>query len=165
MADTEALASRFREAMRLTAAGVTVLTTDGPHGRGGLTVSTFCSLSMEPPSVMASVHRESKALPVLLGNGIFSANALAEEQRRVAEAFAGLIPELRDDRFASADWSAMSTGAPVLQRSLASFDCHIAKTFEYGSHCIVIGKVVDVSDSSQLPLVYADRSFCRVIAV
>lgn len=161
----ETLISRFRDAMRRTASGVTVLTTDGSHGRAGLTVSTFCSLSMEPPSVMACVHRDSRALPTLLGNGVFAANLLAQDQRRVAEAFAGLIPELRDDRFASARWLAMATGAPALQEALANFDCRVARTFEFGSHYIVIGEVVDVIESIQMPLVYADRSFCRVMAV
>lgn len=162
---TEMLADRFRDAMRRTASGVTVVSTDGPRGRAGVTVSTFCSLSMQPPSVMASVHRDSRALPIILGNGVFVANALAQDQRRVAEAFAGLIPELRDDRFAAARWIPMSTGAPALQESLVSLDCRIARTFEFGSHCIVIGEVVDVSESVNMPLVYADRSFCRVMAV
>lgn len=163
---TAALAeNRFRDAMRRTASGVTVISTDGPHGRAGVTVSTFCSVSMEPPSVMVSVHRDSRALPIILGNGVFTANALAQDQRRVAEAFAGLIPEFRDDRFAVADWQSMTTGAPALREALASFDCRVARTFEFGSHCILIGEVADVSDSTQTPLVYADRSFCRVMAV
>lgn len=159
------MANRFRDAMRRTASGVTVVATDGSHGRAGVTVSTFCSLSMEPPSVMVSVHRDSRALPIILGNGVFMANALAQEQRRIAEAFAGLISEFRDDRFAAAHWFPMTTGAPALREALASFDCRVARTFEFGSHCIVIGEVADVVESINMPLVYADRSFCRVMAV
>jgi flavin reductase (DIM6/NTAB) family NADH-FMN oxidoreductase RutF len=150
--------------MRRTASGVAVVTTDGPHGRAGVTVSTFCSLSMEPPSVIAAVHRDSRALPTLLANGVFTANALAQDQRRVAESFAGQIPELRDDRFGAGRWFAMTTGAPALHDALANFDCRVAQTFDFGSHRILVGEVVDVAARTSMPLVYADRSFCRVIA-
>jgi flavin reductase (DIM6/NTAB) family NADH-FMN oxidoreductase RutF len=160
----ELLTDRFRDAMRRTASGVTVVTTDGARGRAGVTVSTFCSLSMEPPSVIASVHRDSRALPVILGNGVFAANTLAQDQRRIAEAFAGLIPELRENRFAAGRWFAMTTRAPALHDALACFDCRVARTFTFGSHCIVVGEVVDVTVGRNMPLVYADRSFCRVIA-
>ena len=93
------IAERFREAMRRTASGVAVLTTDGEAGRAGVTISTLCSLSMEPPSVIACVHQDSSALEALLANRVFAANALTDDQSRVAHAFAGQIPELRDDRF------------------------------------------------------------------
>ncbi|MFN3351840.1 flavin reductase family protein, partial [Pseudorhodoplanes sp.] len=97
-----ALADRFRDTMRRTASGVAVLTTDGVGGRAGVTVSTLCSLSMEPPSVIACVHRDSRALEIILRNGVFVANVLAEDQEHVAKAFAGMIPELRDNRFGNA---------------------------------------------------------------
>lgn len=100
---TQGLADRFRETMRRTASGVAILTTDGLAGRAGITVSTLCSQSMEPPSVVACVHGDNRALETILSNGIFTANVLAEDQEIVARAFAGMIPEMRDDRFVSAD--------------------------------------------------------------
>lgn len=72
----------FREAMRLTALGVAVLTTDGEAGRAGVTVSTFQSFSMEPPSVLACIHCESRNLEAILKNGIFAANVLAAAPSR-----------------------------------------------------------------------------------
>ena len=76
---TSALAEQFRESMRRTASGVAILTTDGSAGRAGLTVSTFCSLSMEPPSVIACVHQDNRALQILLANGVFAASVLATD--------------------------------------------------------------------------------------
>lgn len=161
---TSALADRFRLSMRRTASGVAVLTTDGAAGRAGVTVSTFCSLSMEPPSVIACVHRDNRALEALLANGVFAANALAADQARIALAFAGQIPELRDDRFAAGAWHTLATGAPVLEGALARFDCRVAKSFDFGTHRIVVGEVVEVADSVGEPLVFADRNFRQLAA-
>jgi flavin reductase (DIM6/NTAB) family NADH-FMN oxidoreductase RutF len=160
----DALETRFRDAMRRTASGVAVLTTDGPAGRAGVTVSTLCSLSMEPPSVIACVHRASRALPTILDNGAFAANVLAQDQRRVAESFAGQIPEFLDDRFAVGTWSALTTGAPALEDALAGFDCRIAQIFDFGSHRMLIGQVVDVRARDEVPLIYCDRAFQQLAA-
>jgi flavin reductase (DIM6/NTAB) family NADH-FMN oxidoreductase RutF len=161
---TQGLADRFRDTMRRTASGVAVLTTDGAAGRAGVTVSTLCSLSMEPPSVIACVHRDNRTLDIILRNGFFAANVLAGDQEHVAKAFAGLIPELRDDRFASGAWLTAATGAPLLQGSLASFDCRTASTHDFGTHRILIGEVVDLVSSDGDPLLFADRSFHRLAA-
>jgi flavin reductase (NADH) len=45
----------FRAAMANLSAAVNVLTTDGPHGRAGMTVSTACSVTDSPPTMLVSV--------------------------------------------------------------------------------------------------------------
>lgn len=164
MMTAEDLAERFRDAMRRTASAVSVLATDGPGGRAGVTVSTLCSLSLEPPSMIACLHRDSRALPALLANEVFSANILAEDQAVIAEVFAGRIAEHREERFAAGAWDALATGSPVLLGALAAFDCRLAKTVEFGSHVIVIGEVVDIAVRDTEPLVFADRAFRRLTA-
>lgn len=158
------LAERFRDTMRQTASGVAVLATDGAAGRAGVTVSTLCSLSMQPPSVIACVNCDSRALEPLLSNGVFTANVLAGDQENVAKAFAGMIPEFRQDRFAVGSWDVMLTGAPALKGALARFDCRVATTFEFGTHRIVVGEVVEVSGRVADPLVFAGRNFRRLAA-
>jgi flavin reductase (DIM6/NTAB) family NADH-FMN oxidoreductase RutF len=157
-------ADRFREAMRRTASGVAVIATDGPAGRAGLTVSTLCSLSLEPPSVIACVHRNSAVLPLIAANGVFTANVLAEDQARVAEVFAGMVPELREDRFAEGGWVRAESGAPALRGSLNSFDCRLATSFDYGSHRVIIGEVIDLVSRDAAPLIYSDRGFHTLVA-
>jgi flavin reductase (DIM6/NTAB) family NADH-FMN oxidoreductase RutF len=158
------IADRFREALRRTASGVAILTTGGPAGRAGVTISTLCSLSMEPPSVIACVHQDAKALEALLANGVFAANALTDDQSRVAQAFAGQIPELRADRFGAGTWRTLATGAPALDGALACFDCRIAEAFAFGTHRILVGEVVAVADGIGGPLVFSDRNFRRLAA-
>ena len=154
----------FRDAMRLTASGVAVVTSDGEAGRAGVTVSSLCSLSMEPPSVVFCVHRDNKGLAQILKNGIFVANVLCDAQERVANSFAGLIPEWRENRFLAGEWSELQTGAPALDGALCNFDCRVAQVFEFGSHRIVTGEVLDVRTQPAQPLVFSDRAFRRLAA-
>src|SRR4051794_30263472 len=125
-------AERFREAMRRMASGVSVVTTDGPAGRFGVTVSSMCSLSLEPPSVLACVHHMSPALRAVKENGVFCANVLRFEQSHVSDSFAGRLLELKDDKFACAEWHALATGAPVLRDALIAFDCRLSREVEFG---------------------------------
>lgn len=156
--------ARFRDAMSLTASGVTVVTTDGVAGRAGLTVSTLCSLSLEPPSVLLSVHHESRTLPVILENGTFVANVLGVHQARFAEIFAGRVPELQNDRFAEGRWLALDTGSPALEGAHCAFDCKVAEVFHFGSHRIVAGIVIAIETAPSQPLIHSDRRFHRLQA-
>lgn len=154
----------FRDAMRTTASGVAVVTTDGEAGRAGVTVSSLCSLSMAPPSVVFSIHRDNRGLALLLANGVFVANVLSDAQERVASSFAGLVPELRDNRFLAGEWSELLTGAPALDGALCNFDCRVASLFDFGSHRIVTGEVLNVRKQASLPLIFCDRTFRRLAA-
>jgi flavin reductase (DIM6/NTAB) family NADH-FMN oxidoreductase RutF len=154
----------FRNAMRVTASGVAVVTTDGEAGRAGVTVSSLCSLSMEPPSVVFSVHRDNRGLAQILSNGVFVANVLSDMQERVASSFAGLIPELRDNRFLAGSWSELLTGAPALDDALCNFDCRVASVFDFGSHRIIAGEVLNVRKQTARPLIFSDRTFRRLAA-
>lgn len=157
----------FRAAMGRTASGVTVVTTDGAAGRGGVTVSSLCSLSMEPASVLFCLNKGSRLLPVLIENGVFAANILAHGQHRVADCFAGQIPELREDRFAIAEWEALHTGAPVLRGALCRFDCKVAGMFEFGTHHIIAGEVLALDSHESHgahPLVYSNRGYHKIEA-
>lgn len=155
-------AALFREAMRLTASGVSVVTSEGAAGKAGITVSTLCSLSLEPPSVMISINREKSALAILMANGTFTANVLSEDQAKVADAFAGLIPEFRSDRFAAANWRRLGNGSLVLDGALCAFDCRVAMSFDFGSHRIVVGEVLDLEVGSGAPLIHANRTYYRL---
>jgi flavin reductase (DIM6/NTAB) family NADH-FMN oxidoreductase RutF len=114
---------------------------------------------MQPPSVIACVHQDNRALEIVLANGIFAANALSADQTQVARAFAGQIAELRENRFGAGAWRTLATGAPVLEGALASFDCRIAEAFAFGTHRILVGEVIAVADRDGGPLVFSDRNF------
>lgn len=151
------------EAMRRAASSVAIVTTEGHAGRAGVTVSSFTSLSLEPPSVLVCVHGESRALPAILANGVFAVSLLGEDQSRVARAFAGQVPELREDRFGAAEWQMIHTGAPVAAGAVAGFDCRLSQQIEFGTHRILIGEVLGAVLQPRRPLVYLDKNFHRAV--
>ncbi len=149
----------FTDAMRRAASGVSVVTTDGPIGRGGITVSAFSALSADPPSAIVCIHRLSAALEPILGNRVFCVNILSAAQSDVAECFAGRIPHYRHDKFESADWITLATGAPVLEGAAAALDCGLAENVLFGSHRILLGAVLKIRTEWHPPLVYWNRDY------
>ncbi len=153
------LEADFRLAMRRTAAGVAIITTRREDASSGITVSSFGSLSMDPPSVLACVHGESRTLSAILEAGVFAANVLADHQSHLAEVFSGSVSG--DQRFDHGDWDGLHTGAPVLRSALASFDCRLATTFAFGSHRIIVGEVLALRTAEAKPLLYHAKTYGR----
>lgn len=153
------LRSDFVHAMRLTAASVAVVTTDGDAGRAGVTVSALCSLSADPPSVLVCVHQACLVLPIILANGRLCVNLLTPGQTHVADSFAGRIARWRDDRFACAEWDEEPGGCPALRGAQARLHCSLAQNWLFGSHRVLVGLVRAVDSTSSDGLLYADRSY------
>ncbi|MEQ9673623.1 MAG: flavin reductase family protein, partial [Roseovarius indicus] len=79
----------FISAMRRVAASVTVVTTDGPAGRAGATVSAFSSVSADPPTVLVCLHAQSRIAGFVQENKRFCVNVLPERFSDIADRFAG----------------------------------------------------------------------------
>jgi len=154
---------QFVAAMRRAATGVTVVTTDGRAGRFGVTVSAMCSVSVEPPSVLACVHGASRVAEAVRRNACFCVNILLAPQAFIADCFAGRIERLRDDRFACAEWTRLVTGAPALVDALASFDCWLTNEVAFGSHRILLGTVEVCTGRDGPALVYSNQGYGAVI--
>lgn len=150
----------FIEGMRQAATGVTVVTTDGPAGRQGATVSAMCSVSADPPSLLVCVYGQGRTARAIVENGAFCVNLLGEPHGLLAELFAGRAAA---EPFAASSWTTLETGSPALDGAVAAFDCRLANMFEHGTHGIFVGSVVAVAVGQGQPLVYADRSFCRTL--
>ncbi len=146
--------------MRQLAAGVTIVTTARGQHRAGLTATAVCSVSAEPPQLLACVNRETETHSLLLASGCLAVNLLAAEQHALADRFAGRTGIMGEARFGAGRWSTLSTGAPVLEDALASFDCHIVRAHEAGTHTIFIARVVDVTvHPGRRPVVYVDGDY------
>lgn len=159
VAGRSGLSADFVLAMRRTAAGVAIVTTRRGGIPAGVTVSSFGSLSLDPPSVLLCLNGESRTLDAICESRVFAANVLADDQTCLAEAFSGAVPI--DQRFAHGRWSALETGSPVLEGALATFDCRLAQTFEFGTHHILIGEALAVRVGEARPLVYHARTYGR----
>lgn len=157
---TDPLPDDFRAAMRLLAATVTIITAGEGPARRGLTATAVCSMSVTPPSMLVCVNRGGAAHRAISDAGSFCVNILADDQREVAQRFAGQTGDQGEDRFAPHGWTYLATGAPALDGALVNLDCQIAGATETGSHSILIGEVRAIRfGTAPSPLLHFNRSF------
>lgn len=149
----------FVDAMSATVTGVNVVTTDGPAGRFGLTVSAMSSVSADPPMVLACINRRSPACGALRVNGTFCLNVLSAQQRHLANTFAGRPARGKPYDFDDAMWTKGSTGAPCLINAVSTFECVLDTALDAGSHTIFIGRVLAATKADGTPLLYTARAY------
>ena len=101
---TPVSAEDFCAAMRQVVSPVTIVTTDGPAGWFGKTVSAVMSLSADQPSLLASVYADCEAARAIRRNGCFCVNVLAGDQHDLSDAFAGRGGLDQAGRFALGRW-------------------------------------------------------------
>src|SRR5260370_38066129 len=70
----------FRQIMGRFATGVTVVTTRSDKGLSGLTVNSFCSVSLDPPLVLVCVDLTSNTLSYIRERGVFAVNILTNQK-------------------------------------------------------------------------------------
>lgn len=153
----------YREAMSRFAGAVHVVTTDGPFGRRGTTAIAACSVSDDPPTVLVCLNRTKPDNDLFANNGVFALNTLSAAQQPIADAFSGLTRLPQEERFKLGDWETISTGAPVLLGTEASFDCHVVETKDFATHRILFGKVTGIRIGDSLePLIYHHREYKKL---
>ncbi|MEV0089162.1 flavin reductase [Saccharopolyspora sp. NPDC050642] len=150
----------FRAAMANLSAAVNVITTDGPRGRAGMTVSAACSVTDSPPTVLVCVNRSSRSHDILMANGRICVNVLGADQDDLAMHFAGATKVPTAERFAEGQWDLDVDGVPVLRNAIASVIGRIVSERTLGSHSVLfveVEKVRTKQDSGAL--VYFQRRF------
>ncbi|MCF7550835.1 flavin reductase family protein [Pseudonocardia sp. WMMC193] len=144
---------RFRQALGHFASGVTVLTTTTADGPVGATVSAFCSLSLDPPLVLACVGRGRSMHRALRAARGFTVSILAADQGPLARAFAR-----PGDRFAGVAHSPGRHG-PVLDGAIAHLECARPEIRRGGDHVVVVAEVEALATGGGEPLLYAHGAF------
>jgi flavin reductase (NADH) len=156
----------FREAMAHLSAAVNIITTDGPHGRCGITASAVCSVTDSPPTMLVCVNQSSAAHAVFAGNGHVCINVLPGSHQELARHFAGMTNLPMNARFEQQTWTAGLLGTPVLADALASLEGRIVERKTVGSHSVMFVEVVDrVVRHDGDGLIYFDRNFHRLARV
>ena len=159
-------AAEFRAAISGLATAVSVLTTDGPAGRAGLTCSAVCSVSDSPPTILACVNRRSAAYATIIANGVFCANCLPACRRDLSQIFAGVGQVPMAERFAAGLWSVLSTGAPYCKDALVAYDCELMEAREVGTHSVLIALVLATAQSAPAePLVHHRQQYATTRAL
>lgn len=152
--------AEYREAMRHFGGAVHVLTTDGDKGKRGVTISACCSLSDEPPTVLACLMRTNEQNRLFIENKHFCINTLAGHHQELSDVFAGRGKLDMPARFATTQWLTLKTGSPVLADALISLDCQLVSWHVHATHYVLIGEVVAVRHNPSVEgLIYLNRNY------
>lgn len=152
----------FLDSMSRAVNGVSIVTTDGSHGRYGITVSTMTSVSASPPTLLVCINRSSVAHDAIRDNGCFGINILAAHQQQLANRFAGRADAGKAYTFEAATWYCDGP-VPRLKGAAAWFDCRLVSSMTFGSHSIFVGEVVATASRNDPPLLYTGRQYGRPV--
>ncbi len=141
----------FRRACGRFATGVTIASVADPEGvPHGLTVSSFTSVSLNPPLVLICLGHAVTVIDIFRNSEFFGINVLADNQRDLSDRFA----RKGQDRFGGLDWRRGTTGVPLLAGVLASMECAISQRVTAGDHDIFIGEMVSAQATEGEPLIH-----------
>src|SRR5213594_191803 len=132
----------LRTLMRDVPAAVVVVTVDAHGQRVGLTITSFASLSLEPPLVGVAVARHAALHELIREAGAFAISILASGQEHLAQHFARGVPPI-------AHWTGIETtpgelGAPLIEGALGWVECRLAFEREVGDHTLFVGEAISV---------------------
>lgn len=143
--------AEFRNALSRFASGVTVVTTKDAAGKlHGLTVSAFCSVSLDPPLVLVCIENAAGSRYAFSESGVFTVNILSARQSHISEHFASLA----EDKFHGIDSAIGLNGLPLMPGCLAILECRITKILDGGDHTIFVGEVENTSVGDGEPIIH-----------
>lgn len=151
----------FKECMRQLTTGVTVITTISEDNKKlGVTINTFCSLSLDPLLILFNLKKTSFCYNKFINSKHFTVNILSNDQQKISDLFTKAGEE---------QWKEIKTikntltDCPAIQGSLAFLECIPQSFYEGGDHTIIVGKVINsVKLSDKKPLVYFSSNYTKI---
>lgn len=151
--------SALRRALGAFATGVTIVTARAPDGAPvGFTANSFTSVSLEPPLLLVCLAHTAASYGIFRATGSFAVNVLEVGQEETARRFACRGAE----KFSGTSWKPGTLGAPLIDGSLARFDCAMHQRMEAGDHDILMGRVLGFSVHEGAALLYHRGAFRSV---
>ena len=150
----------FRSVLGRFASGITVLTTLDDAGRDvGMTVSAFCSVSLQPPLVQACVDHAASMYDALQHAERFGVNILGSEQEALSRRFADVEST---HRFDGIGYTRGENGVVLLDDALAHIECRVVARYEAGDHTLFIGEVERAAARDARPLMYYRGGYAQL---
>ena len=123
-----------------------------------MTVSAFCSVSLEPPLVLICNEKSASAHQALTTAGGFVVNVLSAKQEQIARRFA--IVDV--DRFEGVGFTRSSQGYAVLEDVLAVIECNRVSMCDGGDHTVILGEVEASRAETGTPLLYYRGGYAQL---
>ena len=146
------------------ATGVTVVAARHGPLLAGMTANAIASISLDPPLLMASVNRRSETHVAIVGSHSFAVSVLAADQQAIADCFALPTTAAKLQRFCDVAWHEAETGSPIVDGSIAYFDCRLSESQAAGTHTIFIGEIVSAGyEEAGEPLLWFGSRYRRMV--
>ena len=146
--DNEAL---LRKSLGMFSTGITIVTTvDNNKIPIGMTVNSFASVSLNPPLVLWSIDKKQPSYDIFLNASGYAVNILSKNQKDLCLNFSSPI----ENKFDNVDWNFSESGHPIIDGTLAWFDCLKWNYYDGGDHQILVGEVKSYNYIEDEPLLY-----------
>lgn len=135
-------ARAFRRGLGQFATGVAVITAQAADGGAiGLTMSSFNSVSVDPPLILFSIDRQAFSLAAMTTAKGYAVNILGRDQEHLSDKFARSLA----DKWAAVKHTSGHAAAPLIAGAIAHFECEPYAQYDGGDHVIFVGRVVQFS--------------------
>ena len=157
--ETALTSEEFRHACGRFATGVTIASVmDSQGAPHGLTVSSFTSVSLEPPLVLICLGHRVTMIESFRAASHFGINVLKDSQQHLSERFA----RKGHDRFGGVPWRRGHSGVPLLEGVLAAIECRVHQRFLSGDHDILVGRMLHAHVADGAPLIHFASRYHRL---
>lgn len=149
----------FKQVLSRWASGVSVVTTNDGGLLYGLTVSSFSSVSLDPPLVQVCLSQGNRLVEMISRSQRFAVSILSADQEAASNYFAR-PQRVPSEGFTEIDGDWVELDLPIVKGALAYAACTVHALVPQGDHMIVIG-LVDAAGvgEGQAPLLYFNRGY------
>jgi flavin reductase (DIM6/NTAB) family NADH-FMN oxidoreductase RutF len=123
-----------------------------------MTVSAFCSVSLEPPLVLICIEKTASVYEALTSAPGFVVNILSAKQEQIARRFS--IVDI--DRFEGVGFSRTQNGIAVLDDVLGVIECRKFALHDAGDHTIIVAEVEATRAENGSPLMYYRGGYAQL---
>lgn len=158
--DTQPVTGRaFRNALGQFPTGVCVVTC-APRGQPlGMTISSFNSLSLQPPLVLFSIDKRALSLEDWLSARHCAIHVLSENQADLSARFA----TAKGRKWAGLEYREGRGGVPLLRGVAARFECTRWAQHDGGDHILFIVEVQTIEvHPDRRPIVYCNGRYASL---
>jgi flavin reductase (DIM6/NTAB) family NADH-FMN oxidoreductase RutF len=149
----------FKSSLGKFASGVTVVTTKDNDGNlHGLTVSAFCSVSMNPPLILVCILKTTGSYSSFEESKRFVVNILEESQQNISNNFASHS----DDKFSGQNYELNENGLPILADCLVNLECNLKHSYDGGDHTIFVAEIEKTTVRDGKPLIYSQGKYRQI---
>jgi flavin reductase (DIM6/NTAB) family NADH-FMN oxidoreductase RutF len=139
------------------ATGVTVITClDENQGHHGVTISSFNTVSLEPPLILWNLKKHSRLMPWVEVGKKHLIHVLERSQENLAMHFA----TVKHDQFIGIEHKLTQSGLTQIEHCVTYYECDTVSVYDGGDHNIILAKVISLKNyPDREPLIFARSKF------